>query len=279
VGAEIVLADGEVVEVNADDEPDLLWALRGAGRHFGVVTKVDLRLHEVGPTLLAGFLSFPRDRALEVAIAYRDHMLDAPDAVGGGLLLGAGLGGVCTISFSYHGPIETALEAVAPLRELGPSLDAVSPVPYLHLQNMWADSNPIGTRSYLRGAFMHALSDDTLAAAVERANRPAASLSYLFLQPLGGALAGTAGELALNIPDAPWAYHAVGLWPPVPSLDDGQRAWVDGLAEAVGPDSLDAAYPSLARSRVAAYGSAGAARLDELARRYDPDNLFGFAEA
>ena len=278
VGAEIVLADGDVIEVNDDDEPDLLWALRGAGRHFGVVTRVDLRLHAVGPTLLAGFLGYPRDRALEVAHAYRDYMLDAPGAVGGGLLLGAGLGGVCTIVFSYLGPIEAGLEAVAPLRELGPTLDAVSPVPYVHLQHMWDDSNPVGTRSYLRGAFLHRLSDATLAAAVERVNRPAASLSYAFLQPLGGAVARTGDEMALNIPDAPWAYHSVGLWPPVPSLDDGQRAWVDGLAGAVGPDSLDAAYPSLARSRVAAYGPARSARLDELARRFDPGNAFGFVE-
>ena len=272
VGAEVVLADGDVVE--AGDDGDLLWALRGAGRHVGVVTRVDLRLHPVGPLLLAGFLSFPRDRALEVATAYRDFMDQAPDGVGGGLLLGAGLGGVCTVVFSYLGPVEAGEEAIAPLRDLGPSLDAVAPVPYRNLQHMWDDSNPVGARAYRRGAFLRALPDAGLAAAIGRADMPAASLSYVFLQPLGGAL-GRVEDMALRIPDAPWAYQCEGLWPPVESLDAGQRAWVDGFADALGEESLDAAYPSLARSRGAAYGRDGCERLAELARRYDPRNVFG----
>ena len=272
VGAEVVVADGDVIE--AGDDGDLLWALRGAGRHVGVVTRVDLRLHPVGPLLLAGFLSFPRDRALEVATAYRDFMDQAPDGVGGGLLLGAGLGGVCTVVFSYLGPVEAGEEAIAPLRDLGPSLDAVAPVPYRNLQHMWDDSNPVGARTYRRGAFLRALSDAGLAAAIGRADMPAASLSYVFLEPLGGAL-GRVEDMALRIPDAPWAYQCEGLWPPVESLDAGQRAWVDGFADALGEESLDAAYPSLARSRGAAYGRAGCERLAELARRYDPRNVFG----
>jgi len=272
VGAEVVLADGDVVEAGDDD--DLLWALRGAGRHVGVVTRLDLRLHPVGPLLLAGFLSFPRDRALEVATAYRDFMDQAPDGVGGGLLLGAGLGGVCTVVFSYLGPVEAGEEAIAPLRDLGPSLDAVAPVPYRNLQHMWDDSNPVGARAYRRGAFLRALPDAGLAAAIGRADMPAASLSYVFLQPLGGAL-GRVEDMALRIPDAPWAYQCEGLWPPVESLDAGQRAWVDGFADALGEESLDAAYPSLARSRGAAYGRDGCERLAELARRYDPRNVFG----
>ena len=134
---------------------------------------------------------------------------------------------------------------------------------------------PTGARAYRRGAFLRGLSDAGLAAAVARADLPAASLSYVFLQPLGGALARIEDEMALRIPDAPWAYQCEGLWPPVASLDAGQRAWVDGFADALGEESLDAAYPSLARPRVAAYGPEGCARLAELARRYDAGNVFG----
>ena len=68
---------------------------------------------------------------------------------------------------------------------------------------------------------------------VARADLPAASLSYAFLRPLGGALARVR-------PDAEWAYQCVGLWPPVPALDRGQLAWVDRFAEAVGPFALGA---------------------------------------
>jgi FAD/FMN-containing dehydrogenase len=222
VGAEVVLADGRVVEADAE----LLWALRGAGAGRGVVTRLDLRLHPVGPILLCGFLGFPRERAAEVARAYRDYMAQAPDRVGGGLLLGAGLGGVCTLVFCYAGPVEAGEEAVAPLRALRPSLDAIAPNPYRAFQRIWDASNPPGTRVRLRSAHLHELPDDRVDALVARANRPAAALSYAFLRPLGGAL-------ALEVPDAAWALQCVGLWPPVPALDGGQVAWVDGFADVV----------------------------------------------
>jgi FAD/FMN-containing dehydrogenase len=181
---------------------------------------VVLRLHPGGPTLLCGFLGFPRDRAGEVARAYRDFMRTAPDELGGGLLLGAGLGGVCSIVVCFLGPVEEGEKVIAPLRALEPSLDAVAPNPYRAFQRMWDDGNPEGARSYVREVFLRELADNRLDALIARADRPAASLSYVFLRPLGGAL-----------PDAGWACHCVGLWPPVPDLDRGQIAWVDGIAD------------------------------------------------
>jgi FAD/FMN-containing dehydrogenase len=184
-------------------------------------TTLLLRLHAVGPTLLCGFLGFPRDRAREVARAYRDFMRTAPGELGGGLLLGAGLGGVCNVVVCHLGTVEEGEQVIAPLRALGPSLDAVAPNEYRAFQRMWDDSHPEGTRSHDREVRVRDLPDDCLDAAIARADLPAASLSYLFLRPLGGVL-----------PEG-WACHCVGLWPPVPALDAGQIAWVDGLAEAL----------------------------------------------
>jgi hypothetical protein len=90
-------------------------------------------------------------------------------------------------------------------------------------QCIWDTSNPPGVRAYLRGAHLRELPDECIDTVVARANLPAASLSYVFLRPLGGAL-----------PDVGWAYQCVGLWPPVRALDPGQVAWVDGFVEAVG---------------------------------------------
>jgi hypothetical protein len=220
IGAEVVLADGRVVEAGAGETP----------RGRGVVTRLDLRLHPVGPQLVCGFLGFPRERAAEVARAYRDYMAHAPDQVGGGLLLGAGLGGVCTVVYCYVGSVEAGEEAVAPLRELRPSLDAVAPNPYVAFQRIWDAGNPAGTRVRLHSADLRELSDACIDTLIARANLPAASLSYVFLRPLGGALAP---------PDAGWACQCVGLWPPVPALDRGQLQWVDGFAHAVEPFAVE----------------------------------------
>jgi hypothetical protein len=184
-----------------------------------VVTRLDLRLHPVGPELLCGFLSFPRARAADVARAYRDYIARAPAAVGGGLLLGAGLGGVCSIVFCHPGTIAEGEAAVAPLRALGPSLDAIAPNPYVAFQRIWDAGHPAGVRAHVASAVLAELPDECLDVVLERANLPAASLSYAFLRPLA----------------AGWGYHCVGLWPPVPALDRGQLAWVDGAAAALAP--------------------------------------------
>jgi hypothetical protein len=98
----------------------------------------------------------------------------------------------------------------------------VAPNPYVAFQRMWDDSHPEGTREHVRRVFLRELSDARLDALVERANLPAASLSYVLLRPLGG---------AVTHPDATWACECVGLWPPVPELDRGQIEWVEGVAE------------------------------------------------
>src|SRR3954447_25748178 len=79
LAAEVVTAAGEVVQASAEEHPDLFWALRGGGGNFGVVTSFTYRLHEVGPSVLAGLLIYPRAQAHEVLRRYRDLVADAPD--------------------------------------------------------------------------------------------------------------------------------------------------------------------------------------------------------
>ena len=52
IGAEVVLADGSVVEADAGSHPDLFWAMRGGGGQFGIVTRFDFRLHPIGPKVV-----------------------------------------------------------------------------------------------------------------------------------------------------------------------------------------------------------------------------------
>ncbi|HEX8894288.1 MAG TPA: FAD-dependent oxidoreductase, partial [Terriglobales bacterium] len=47
LSAEVVLADGSIQAVSAEHSPDLLWALRGGGGNFGVVTSLNIRTHRV----------------------------------------------------------------------------------------------------------------------------------------------------------------------------------------------------------------------------------------
>jgi FAD/FMN-containing dehydrogenase len=55
---ELVTANGDVLNVTADEHPDLFWALRGAGANFGVVTALQLRLHPVPEHTVGGEITF-----------------------------------------------------------------------------------------------------------------------------------------------------------------------------------------------------------------------------
>src|SRR3954451_1325632 len=83
--AEVVTADGRVVTASDTENPDLFWAIRGGGGNFGVVTKFDLRLYDLGPIVLGGMLVFTPDQGKDLVRFYRDFMRDAPDEVGSAL--------------------------------------------------------------------------------------------------------------------------------------------------------------------------------------------------
>jgi FAD/FMN-containing dehydrogenase len=65
LAAEVVLANGQVICAKQDNEEELLWALRGGGGNFGVVTAMQHRLHEL-PTVRSGVLIYPFGEAKAV---------------------------------------------------------------------------------------------------------------------------------------------------------------------------------------------------------------------
>src|SRR5438270_5256234 len=79
MAADVVTADGRLVHASADENPDLLWGLRGGSSNFGVVTNFEFQLHPVGPMVLAGMLIHMLDNAKDVARAYRDYVESAPE--------------------------------------------------------------------------------------------------------------------------------------------------------------------------------------------------------
>src|SRR5438445_9703994 len=82
VAATVVLADGSVVQTDAERDPDLFWALRGGGGNFGIVTSFSFRCHPV-TTVLAGPVLYDIDDAAEVLAWYRDFLPAAPDELSG----------------------------------------------------------------------------------------------------------------------------------------------------------------------------------------------------
>jgi FAD/FMN-containing dehydrogenase len=292
IGAEVVLADGSVVRAGEDGDADLLWALRGGGGNFGVVTELTFKVHPVGPVLLAGMLLYPREIGREVARFYRDYMESAPDELCGGLAFihappapfvpeDMQLKPATGIVWAFVGAIEEGERALAPLREAFEArVDMVQPMPYTALQSLLDEGNPWGIHEYFRIDWLSGLSDEAIDTVLEQAELVPSPMTQIILAPMGGAVDRIdRSSMALEVPAARWAYFCLGLWPKeLP--DEPNVAWTRGFAAAMKPYVTGAAFPNFIAEDeseerlVSAYGPDKYARLRELKRRYDPDNLF-----
>src|SRR5574341_1662265 len=172
--ADLVTADGRFVRASEREQPELLWGLRGGGGNFGVVTAFRYRLHEVGPTVLAGPIYFAADDAVEVLRRYRDVVEDAPDELGTVVNLRFApalpfipehLHGVpvVTIVACWAGPLDRGERVLAPLRRHGrPLLDLIAPRPYTAQQGIFDATVPHGLRYAWRSEYLDALDDEAI---------------------------------------------------------------------------------------------------------------------
>jgi FAD/FMN-containing dehydrogenase len=82
VSLELVLASGEVIEVNAGSHPELFWALRGGGGNFGIVTRFTLRAHDFGPMMRIGVSVYEPEQASAALREYARVVPTLPRTVG-----------------------------------------------------------------------------------------------------------------------------------------------------------------------------------------------------
>src|SRR5213075_2361205 len=78
LSAEVVTAEGEIVQASRAENADLFWALRGGGRNFGIVTSFRYQLHPVG-LVTAGLLIYSQEQSAEVLSFYRSYLPGTPD--------------------------------------------------------------------------------------------------------------------------------------------------------------------------------------------------------
>src|SRR5215211_7151684 len=292
IAAEVVTADGRVVRASADENPDLLWGLKGGGGNFGVVTEFEFRLHPVGPIVFAGMILHPRAAAKKLLRFYRDFMEQAPDEVGGGFALltappedfvpeearGKLAAGLIVV---YVGDLDQGEQALRPLLEWGePLVRLVQPMPYVAVQQMIDAANPWGITDYYKIDYLPELPDEAIDAAVAAAAEVKSPFTQIIFGPLGGALARTdRNSMALALPDTKWLYFYLAMSLD-PGLHDHEKGVARAFAETMRPWGIDKAPANFINSddregRLrASYGEEKFERLVALKNKYDPDNVF-----
>jgi FAD/FMN-containing dehydrogenase len=287
VSADVVTADGRLLTCSADEHPDLLWALRGGGGNFGVVTSFELRLHPVAD-ILGGPTFYPLDS--EILRGYRDLLAAAPEELN--LILGLVLAPpapfipeewhgrpTCVVQTCWSGPREQDDHIRSQLERIGPAVgQLLERLPYPVINTLFDDLLPFGLRHYWKGCFNRSLTDDAIDAHVSFAGTLPTPESATLIFPIDGAChrVGPA-ESAFGFRDANFAVGIGATWHD--AADDADNiSWTRAYYDALTPTAMTGGYVNFSSdddpAQVQANYQHNHRRLVDIKRHYDPTNLF-----
>jgi hypothetical protein len=237
VSAEVVLADGSLVQASEAGNDDLLWALRGGGGNFGVVTEFEFVLHPL-PAVWGGVISFAQPHLGDAVRLFREVMASAPDEL---VVMVSLRQAAANVWVCFAGDAATGEQAVHPLGNQLPALcDRLGLTSYLQIQVMQGDT-PFGLRHYWKSHFVNALTDDLIDELVEcYLERPQDGDDEILIEQMhGAALRVPADATAFSRRDACFNVSALGIWDD--TTQDGEHiAWARRTAAAVESHSNNA---------------------------------------
>lgn len=276
--AELVTADGQLLRVSEAENPELLWALRGGGGNFGVVTALTLRLHPL-THVISGRLDYRFKDAEAVMRGFRQLMREAPEGLQASLTLGSGRSPYISILLCFDGSGAAADALSRRLRSIArPLNDTLERQPFSRTAALYPSSRT--AFGALRGCYLPQLSDeliDTALAAVNSGPGPGVAIGldhYMHGAVCRPPEGGSAFELR-----APGAAHA---WVAAEWQDPARTAallqWLQTTLAQLQRLSSGRVYINFPADP--AGGPAAAAwpenhrRLAALKASYDPGNLF-----
>lgn len=289
LAADMVLADGSFVTVNAEENEDLFWAIRGGGGNFGVVTAFLFRAHPVD-TEYAGPMLWHLEQAAEVMQWYRESIGQAPEELNGFFAFLVVPPGppfpdhlhnktMCGVIWCHTGPMDKAEEAFKLIREFGPpAFDLVGPMPHPVLQSMFDPIYPPGLQWYWKADFVKELSDKAITLNVRYGSGLPTMHSAMHLYPINGA-AHRVGktDTPWSYRDATWAQVIIGV-DPNPANNERIIEWARAYWDALHPYSAGGAYVNFmmeeGQDRIKATYGDNYDRLVAIKNKYDPTNLF-----
>lgn len=285
LAAEIVTADGQLRYIDAENHPDLFWAIRGGGGNFGVITRFKFRLYEVDtvfggmlilpatPEVIAGFIAeaeaAPDELSVIANVMTAPPMPFLPEEVHGTPIILA--------MVVYAGDVEAADQVLAPIRGLAtPLADMLGPMPYPEIyQPDEEDYHPVGAT---RTLFMETIGRSEAETILNYLNTSTGYLAVAQIRVLGGAMA------RVPVDATAFAHRQSRLMVNVatlyqqPNEKATHEAWVEQFWTALRQKDSGAYVNFLGdegESRIrAAYPDATWNRLVKIKTQYDPNNLF-----
>ncbi len=290
LSADVVTADGELVQTDSNNDADLFWAIRGGGGNFGVVTMFEFELHPVGPEVYGGLFVLPWEQAKDALRKYRaasetmpiDLSVWAVTRLAPPLpFLPQEVHGKPVIVFAicYSGAVEAGAQAIEAVRAFGqPCGEHLGPMPYAAWQKAFDPLLTPGSRNYWKSHNFDELPDglfDAVIAAIEKLPSPQCEIFF-------GQIGGKTCQVPIDATaycarDAKYVMNVHGRWD---NASDDARCieWARAFFEASAPFALASVYVNFLSQdesgRIGAAYGPNYERLVEVKTRYDPRNLF-----
>jgi hypothetical protein len=288
-GFTLIVADGSLVRANAEENPELFWALRGGGGNFGVVTEFEVNLHPVTSVLFSAGVCFEDDIFTGVQ-QWRDFMPHAPDNLRWGISLTiAPHAENIPAHFRGRPAASHGLLWVGDLEQGRPYIDRglsrcnavavnTSELSFLNLQTMADHEFPHGRRYYTKSGYFKSLDDQDIRRMVEALATipsPASQIELSYLDGAAGRVA--ADETAFGDRGSPFIVNLLGNWSD--QADDAANiAWVRGLFAELRPSMTPGVYVNFMsgdeQDRVPEAYRERWDRLVDVKTHYDPNNFF-----
>ncbi len=285
--ADMVLANGTFVTVNAKQNTDLFWAIRGGGGNFGIVTSFKFQAHDV-KTVFGGPTLWPIEKTEEIMEWYHEFINNAPEEMNGFITTMIIPGApfpehlhnkqFCGIVWCYAGDMDKAKEAFKPILAMNPLFEIVGEMPYPSLQTLFDGLFPPGLQWYWRADFFNEMGPEIRAQHLKFGSKIPTLLSQMHLYPISGAASRVGKE------DTPWAYRDAKYAGVIVGIDpDPENAeiitkWCKDYWEALHPYSSGGAYSNFlmdeGQDRIKTSYKHNYDRLTKIKAQYDPHNLF-----
>lgn len=291
--AQLVTAEGELLQVNEESHPDLLWGLRGGGGNFGIVTEIEFALYPVS-TVFGGQVVYPIAHGQDVLDTYSRWVKTTPDELTSVLrimhfppvpAIPPALRGQSAIIVMacYNGEAQEGEALLQPMRTIGtPLLDTFATLPYSQIATISNDP-PVAPPFFFHteSVALRDLSQRGIEALLDLAGNPATGIRLAEMRQLGGALARQPEEAMPFGARRAALYLGVVAAAPTPDLLTGGKQSIATLMQVLAPEKTGEVLLGLAGGASleltqAAYSPTNYQRLVALKDRYDPRNVFRF---
>ena len=292
ISAEVVTNEGEIINVNNEENADLFWGLKGGGGNFGIVTSFEFNLRELGPEIAGGLILYKIDDTNKVLPFYHEYISNAPNEVTTVLVYrycppapfikeefhGTPVFGIGAL---YAGKADKGLDVLKPLKQFGsPIADVIVSKPFVTHQAMLDSGQPKGAHYYWKSEYTKAIPQSLSEKFVEQTLNMSSKSSIIAAFQVGGAITDIGEEdTAYSFRNAGYALNINTQWQNH-SAPDKHIEWARKTQQLSEPFSMGSGYINFAgadetQERVAAtYGNNKYNKLVDLKRKYDPDNFF-----